>query len=836
MFTARFNHATECNEMVGGKALNLIKMSKLGMPVPDGFVITSEAFSHFLEKNQLDIKSESIQTEVMEAVIPDDLVRDVLTAFWELRKRYPAVAVRSSSGAEDLEGASFAGQYETYLNVKTEEDFLGKVKSCWASCFENRVQQYTENIFEGSDSISMGIVVQGQIYSDISGVIFSQDPVTYNPECILINASYGLGEAVVSGLVTPDTYLVSRDGTKMERAKGSKEMKIISDSSGTMEVATNRTERNAYCLSDKLIHTLIEMTLKVENYYNHPVDLEFGIHDQQVYLLQARPITTEVKKKESVPEARKGYLLERKDEDEFWFLLDTFFPNPISPLFTSIVTQPFYEGMAMAVDALKEPTGYTNMKAHNGYYYGKQTFFETDPNQLLAEQEKLMEEMYPRMRDRMYEIIYDKLIPIYRYLDGERAQAFTVDKVKKGLVELEAFYKDVYFWHFMIVFPSNHLNRKLESIYQKATGDAPLHELYQSLAGVMNKSLESDRLLWELSLKVKAEPSLMKVFMESEEGSLLQNLNTIGRGKDFLNRVESFVSVYGYRSTKSHDFIEDTWIENHEHVLQIIKNFVLNDHDFDKEFESAVTARKQMYQKIINGIKDPNDLEAFEEQYKLALDAAVITDDHHFYIDAMFDAKARLYLLKVSELLVQQQVLDDKEDIWFVYKDEILAALDEPHSLMEVVKERKKQYEIQGKIKAPSYFGKPSEKERNFVEMVFGSLEEDKENTGNVMKGIAASGGISEGPVRVISSMQEASKFQKGDILVCKNTTPVWTTFFQDAEAIVTDTGGMLSHSAIIAREYQIPAVLGTKVGTERLHDGDWVIVDGNTGTVTMIG
>ena len=835
MFTARFNHATECNEIVGGKALNLIKMSKLGMPVPDGFVITSEAFSHFLERNRLDVKSEFIQTKVMEASIPADLLRDLLGSFQELRNNYSAVAVRSSSGAEDLEGASFAGQYETYLNVKTEEDFLLKVKSCWASCFENRVQQYTENILEEADGISMGIVVQGLIFSDISGVIFSQDPVTYNPECILINASYGLGEAVVSGLVTPDTYFAKRDGTKIDKIKGSKEIKVISGSAGTVEVETSRTERNAYCLSDQLIHTLIEMTLKVEDYYNHPVDLEFGIQEEKVYLLQARPITTVVKEKESVPEARKGFLLERKDQDEFWFLIDTFFPNQISPLFTSIVTQPFYEGMSMAVDALKEPMGYTDMKAHNGYYYGKQTFLETDLQQLLAEQEKLMEEMYPRMRDRMYEIIYDKLIPIYRYLDSETAKEFTNAKAKKGLEELEAFYKDVYFWHFMIVLPSNHINRKLESVYEKAVGDAPLHELYQSLAGVMNKSLESDRLLWELSLKVKAEPSLLKVFMESEEGSLLQKLNTFGRGKDFLNRVESFVSVYGYRSTKSHDFIEDTWIENHEHVLQIIKNFVQNEYDFDKEFESAVTARKRMYQGIVSKIKDPDDLETFEKYYKWTLDAAVITDDHHFYIDAMFDAKARLYLMKVSELLVQQKVLDDKEDIWFVYKDEILSALDAPHSLMGIVNERKKQYEIQGKIKAPSYFGTPTEEERNFVEMAFGSLEENKENTVNVMKGIAASGGVCEGPVRVISCMQEASKFQKGDILVCKNTTPVWTSFFQDAEGIITDTGGMLSHSAIIAREYQIPAVLGTKIGTERLHDGDWVIVDGNTGTVTMI-
>lgn len=835
MYTERFNNATESKDIVGGKALNLIKMTKLGMPVPNGFVINNDSFMHFAKMNELDLKSETIQIEIMEAGIPEDLSSILLSSFHELREEYTTLAVRSSSGTEDLEGASFAGQYETYLNVKTEEEFLSRVKGCWASCFENRVQQYTETIHEKVEKISIGVVVQGLIHSEVSGVVFSHDPVTYNSEHILINASYGLGEAVVSGVVTPDTYLAKRDGTKIKKIKGSKELKIVSGSTGTEEVETTRAERDAYCLNDAMISQLIELTLEVEKHYRHPVDLEFGIQDQKVYLLQARPITTVVEDTEDIPFARKEFILERNDKDEFWFLIDSRFPDQISPLFASIFTQPFYQGMAKAAEELREPTGYLQMKVHNGYYYGKQIQSGTDPQQLNIENEKLMEDLYPEMTNRMYDIIHDHLLPIYRYMDEETSKEFTAEKVKRGLDELEEFFKEVYYWHFMIVLPHMSINIKLEKLFQSLLGSEPRHELYQSMAGVMNKSLESDRILWQLSLKAKNEPQLQKVIMDSDEGNLYQMLSAFGKGKDFLDRVDNFVNVYGYRCLKAHDFVGETWIENPEHVLQIIKNFIINGYDFDKEFETAVAAGKRIYQRFLNGIEDPGEREVFKKYYQMTLDAVVITDDHHFYIDAMFDAKTRLYLLKVGELLVQQNVLDDVEDIWFLYKDEIISVLDAPLSLMDTVLERKRQYDLHEKMKTPSFFGEPTDEERAFVEMVFGPLDENKGNTSNTIKGISASGGVCEGKVKVISGMHEASNFKKGDILVCRTTTPVWTSFFQDAKAIITDTGGMLSHSAIIAREYQIPAVLGTKIGTDRLKNGDHVIVDGNTGTVTII-
>ncbi|PJN89459.1 PEP/pyruvate-binding domain-containing protein [Bacillus sp. mrc49] len=835
MYTERFNHATESREAIGAKADNLIKMKKLGLPVPDGFVISRHSFLHFVKVNELDLQSGSIQTEITQASIPEDLLINLTSAFLELREKYTALAVRSSSGAEDLEQASFAGQYETYLNVRTEEEFLSRVKECWASCFEARVLQYSKTIEEQVDTLNMGIVVQGLIHSDVSGVIFSQDPVTCNSDHILINASYGLGEAVVSGIVTPDAFVVKRDGRKIEKIIGSKELKIIPGAVGTEELETTKAERDAYCLDDAMISRLLELTLEVERHYQHPVDLEFGIQNQVIYLLQARPITTVIQAEEAIPDARKEFMLEREDEEEFWFLMDSRFPDPISPLFASIVTQPFYQGMAKASEELKEPMGSTQMKVHNGYYYGKQIRFKQEPEQLFMENEKLMEELYPELTNRMYDIVHDHLMPIYRHLDEETSQPFTAAKAKRGLEELAGFFKEVYYWHFIIVLPHASMNIKLEKMFQRLLGSEPSRDLYQSMAGIMNKSLESDRLLWQLSMKARKEPQLLHVIMNSDEGNVSEALSTFGKGKDFLDRVEKFVHEYGYRCLKSHDFMGETWVENHGHALGIIKNFIKNGYDFDKEFEAAVMARNRIHQNFLTSIEDPSEREEFEKCYQMTLDAAVITDDHHFYIDAMFDAKARLYLLKVGELLVQQGVLDDAEDIWFLYKDEIISILDAPRSLMATVLERKRQYDLQGKIKTPAYFGKPTEEEQAFVEMVFGSLAEDKENTANTMKGISASAGVCEGKVKVISGMHEASKFKKGDILVCKSTTPVWTSFFQDAIAIIADTGGMLSHSAIIAREYRIPAVLGTKIGTERLKDGDQVIVDGNTGTVTII-
>ena len=277
-------------ELVGSKARNLGEMLEQGLPVPHGFVVTVHAFQAFLEENGL---SASDEDAFLAAPIPASIVEEIRSHYDALhRHAIYAVAVRSSSALEDLNNASFAGQYETYLNVRSFDDLLLHIKRCWFSYFSPIVQEYAKNNDIALDGLAMGVLVQGMVDADVSGVIFSKNPVTNSADEIVINASYGLGEAIVSGLATPDFYTVSKRSGEISAELGLKELKIIPTDSGTEEVETTPEEQDVFCLSDDLLQSLVDLTRWIERLHEGPVDIEFAIKDGVVHLLQVRPITT----------------------------------------------------------------------------------------------------------------------------------------------------------------------------------------------------------------------------------------------------------------------------------------------------------------------------------------------------------------------------------------------------------------------------------------------------------------------------------------------------------------------------------------------------------------
>lgn len=277
-------------EFVGSKARNLGEMLEQGLPVPPGFVVTVHAFQAFLAENGLDASAEEA---FLSAPIPPHIVEEIRAHYDALHQHaIYAVAVRSSSALEDLNSASFAGQYETYLNISSFEDLLLHIKRCWYSYFSPVVQEYAKNQNIPLDSLAMGVLVQGMVDADVSGVIFSKHPVTNSLDEIVINASYGLGEAIVSGLATPDFYVISKQSGEMTAELGLKEVKIIPCATGTEEVETTPEEQDAFCLTDEQVQALADLTRWIERLYLSPVDIEFAIREGTIHLLQVRPITT----------------------------------------------------------------------------------------------------------------------------------------------------------------------------------------------------------------------------------------------------------------------------------------------------------------------------------------------------------------------------------------------------------------------------------------------------------------------------------------------------------------------------------------------------------------
>ncbi|MCY8316035.1 PEP-utilizing enzyme [Bacillus vallismortis] len=828
MYSVLFRQAEASSQLAGAKGMNLIKLTKHGLPVPDGFVIQTNALTRFMEDNHLHQTSESIEKEIIAGTFSDELKHELTNSFYKLRDSYRSVAVRSSSASEDLEGASFAGQYETYLNIKTEEEFLAKVKECWASFFSGRVSSYKKKMNNQIAEPLMGVVVQGLIDSDVSGVIFSRNPVTHDDRELLISASYGLGEAIVSGSVTPDTFIVNKSSFEIQKEIGAKEIYMESAAEGIAERATSKDMRSRFCLTDEQVSELAEITKKTEELYGYPVDIEFGIADHHVYLLQARPITT-IEQDKKASEEERSFMITDADMNDFWINMESNIEGPISPLFSSIIVPAMEYGLKK--NMRKFPIGVVvdEVKLYRGHVYSK----SQDGQQ--PQTEDCGEELFPILSERMYDIIKHTYLPFYETLDQLAQTDHTAESALDAFRKLKAFYLTAYDEHFNIVFPQMLLTNKLQVMYQHIQGESENAHFYEMLTGKMNKSLETDRLLWLFSVEVQENPNLLSIFKNTKPEQLQEKLKQTDEGKQFLRNIHEFLQEYGWRSVKSHDLIEQTWAENPYYALANIQNYVRNGYHFDNEFQKTKEKREALYNEFLENIEDPNLRKEFDRYYQWTLNAANIMDDHHFYIDAMLDAKARAFLLKVGELLAENGVIQDREDLWFLYDDDVENALLHPVSLQDKAEKRRQAFHEYELAKAPAYLGNPTKEQLKIAEEIVGAVIEDEKNTENHIFGIAASSGIATGPVKVIRDASEFSRFASGNILVCKMTTPLWTSLFQDAKAIITDTGGILSHAAIIAREYGIPAVLGTRTATERLRDGDIITVDGSNGKITVV-
>lgn len=298
MFTVFLKDANrESLQEVGSKALHLANIINEGVNIPNGFVLKADALKVFMKENSLlnQVHKNEFIDVLLKSPLPNEIEQEILTSYEKLKELTGdndlAVAVRSSSSAEDLKDASFAGQYETILNVCDKEQLIYAVKQCWASLFSERVRDYALLKDISLDAFPMGILIQQMVYPDVSGVIFSLNPITQDTNEVIINASYGLGEAIVSGIVTPDTFIVDKETKSIMKDLGLKEVKILPKDNQIIEVETTEDERNSFCLNDEGILTLESVTSKLEEFYGFPVDIEFAIKDNVAFVLQSRPIT-----------------------------------------------------------------------------------------------------------------------------------------------------------------------------------------------------------------------------------------------------------------------------------------------------------------------------------------------------------------------------------------------------------------------------------------------------------------------------------------------------------------------------------------------------------------
>lgn len=533
-----------------------------------------------------------------------------------------------------------------------------------------------------------------------------------------------------------------------------------------------------------------------------------------------------------------NYLYSEKDHKEFFVQDDVHFSHVLTPLFASFQLPMQERGTQIAFDIMKMPLERFVCRLFRGRFYQYNAPYKGDMKVRAKEHEAALAQRLPVIVDYYQDKVDRILLPYYEKLKRLAKEPLDIEQALPLLQEMHNFYETAWAIHFDIILPRLDVGFMLEDIYKKLTGEADGQFVYELLVGTMNKSLETDKVFWQFANDIKKVAEVCELILNTEASQVEAALSMHPKGEIFVQKMRTCLEIYGYRTSFSHEFVNETWVENSKYAWDLVRTYLQKEYDFDREFNELVHRREVAFASFLEHVPDSPLRQEFLRLYEIGLHCWGMDEDHHFYIDTMLPATYRPVLLQIAKVLVEHGVIDEPSDIFFLYYEEVCAVLQKPQNHMETVRTRKMEYNQYVAEEGYPHLGpepEPAEDEDLLVDRLFGLPKFLQENTNTFVKGYAASRGIHTGVVKIVRDQDEFPKVEPGDVLVCKTTTPPWTVLFSVAGAIVTDAGGILSHAGTVAREYKIPAVLGTKVATKTLKDGDVVMVNGTEGTVVVV-
>jgi rifampicin phosphotransferase len=816
--------------IAGGKGANLGELLHAGFPVPDGFIVATSAYDWFLSYNHLDqtiasaLADErdagaSIRKAMEDAPMPPDVERDISAAYERLQAS--PVAVRSSATAEDLPEAAFAGQQDTFLNVIGVRAVLDAVRRCWASLWTDRAITYRERqaFGRGGEGLKLAVVVQRMVAADVAGVLFTANPVTGARDQMVVDANPGLGESVVSGLATPDHYVVRKrwwGWRTVERRIGRREVVVRPLRDGGTEHITGRTGAAFYtpALTNRQLRRLARLGAAIERHFDAPQDVEWAFAGSRLFIVQARPIT-------ALPQP-------------------TLPPQPLVRIVATLITEmlparpyPLEDttwGFGLAVSALLGP-----LLGVIGLALRTDKLFVQEDGVVVRYTGHLPVRPTPWIvlapfrllrQARRYDVTHwegDPLIPEAlaraRTLEARDLRALSWAELLTTVREALA----------IPMLLGEHRVRYMPGAIVGFLGLRLLLGLLGRvdcfdvlLAGVHTKTLESNRALEALAARIRAEADLADAFAHYEPDQLHDVLEAQPRGRAFLEELHIFLDQYGHREAGGTFLVsQSTWKDAPEVVLGILKGLATAPAPLQTQAPNWQKARKALQAHPI--LRVPPLRSAFFQLLDRARYFAQLREDTRFYGTVILPVLHRT-LLEFGRRLALVGVLDRPEDVFHLRFDElerIDAVWPPPAALTRELRER-----IQHR--------KRRRAELENIPLVDPRLIRSDAVQGEALvRGTPGSPGMAEGLVRVIRNTSEFARLQAGDVLVAPYTNPAWTPLFQHAAAVVVDSGGAMSHAAIVAREYGIPAVMGTADGTSRLEDGQRVRVDGTRGVVS---
>ncbi len=874
--------------LVGGKAANLGELTRAGFPVPPGFCLTTAAYALVAQRADLVMLLEELaavsaheaarlrdlaaqaRSILGDVPLPASVATVVARAYQSLSVNGETVpvAVRSSATAEDLPFASFAGQQDTYLNVVGVEAVLDAIRRCWASLWTDRAVIYRASKGIDPRTVRLAVIVQPMVDASVAGVLFTANPLTGHRRQAVIDASLGLGEAVVSGAVDPDHFIVNTaTGEIIERRLGAKRLLIQSVPGGGTQHIEQEEAHSEACLSEKQIHALARLGASVEQHYQEPQDTEWAIDGSgQLWLLQARPITTLYPLPAHTP--RSDDML----EVYFSFNVAQGVYRPLTPMSLSIfclagsaiaklfgvsvrdprLGPPAYRVAGQRIflnvtTPLRNPIG-------RSLLVGAMRFVEARSGpifQQLLHDPRLA--LIPASRWQFFRAVMMPLlragVPLYLlrtlcFPQKARVRAMCLAKAvqeendlsayasaTERLASVEQVIPRYAFRIFSQLVPVVVVGMASLMISHQLLSDLASEDEFQHVLRSLphNITIEMDLALWQMAQNIRPnEESVQAIQQNAPEQLAWCYLN--GTLPSLLQQqLAHFLKQYGHRGVAEIDLGLPRWSENPQYILGMLANYLqITDPAMapDVQFRRGKREAEEMVMTLTRRARRRGWLRSALVGFFLRRVRSLLgmREMPKFCLIAL-QARVRKLLQTVGEELVAEGRLTASEDIFFLTISEAYEAV-AGKSFQDVVRGRRASYD--------------DELSRKYVPRVLlsdGTMpvadEQEEDADGAILRGTPASAGRVSSKARVILNPLGAH-LEPGEILVAPSTDPGWTPLFLTAAGLVMEMGGPMSHGAVVAREYGIPAVVGLSGATECIIDGQRITVDGSAGTVVQ--
>jgi pyruvate,water dikinase len=819
-------------EIAGGKGSNLALLTQRGFPVPSGFVIGANAYRDFIgrgrdllrqvetfhldDPGQLRAESESLRQKLGEFELPPEAAMEIQ----ERLKAFPpgqAFSVRSSSTMEDLAGAAFAGQHETYLNCSGLDQILARIKDCFLSLWFDRAIAYRHQQGFNHTLAAMSVVVQKMVLCEVAGVGFSINPISGDLNEMIFDANFGLGESVVSGEGEIDHFEVDKATGKVRRATiAQKTRKIIAVAGGTKETALGVAEGQQPSLNESQIGSLVALLQRVETGYRFPQDIEWGFEKDELFLLQARPITT------IPPRWTRDESAER-------------FPNVITSLTWDFVESGFHRSLNYSFRLMGFPPFSGKwFEMHDHYIYGNQNAVELYARRapFIVRNIEELRAAVPRLREEYrwvqeLPVIWVRdldyyLINIGRFL-GEPLETKDLKQVWQYVLEVNELGAAYFLPNIAISITHSTLYRLLHHLLKLCLGPDNADSLFDRLmAYCETKTGTINKELYEMAVIVRSDPKLEDLLRKNGSWEIFEQ-DLLKSFPDFQQRFGRFLRDHGHREV-DFDAYSPTWLELPWVVLdnvRLILGTPMDQTPGDKERELKMRAL-QAEADLVHQL--PADLHFFFAEVLRLARVYTSLDDLEHYETTRLTLPLRRGLRELGERLVRRGILRESMDIFFARLQQIQTAVDSETAAGWAA------FSTAVTAQKQSYLADKSRKPDWSLGERASSFEPEKS-----LSGLAGSPGVAEGPVFLVLGPEDFPKFPKGAVLVARTTNPTWTPLFYGAVAVITESGGPLSHGAVTAREMRLPAVMSVKDCLSRLENGRRVRVDGTRGNVVLL-